>query len=132
MKFLEYSDTLDTGVGAMNEEHKHLIGIMNKLHDQFEAKKDFNTLIATFNDLANYTVKHFDDEEKYMASINYPKLETHRGVHKNLLNQVMGFKKSFIAKQEISPDIFPFLKTWLVSHIKGIDVQYGKHNQPTP
>lgn len=129
MGYFQWDDKLDTGVDNMNDEHKFLIDLMNKLHDVHTSDAKTSVIGKAFDDLANYTIKHFKDEEEYMASINYPDLLIHQGVHKSLLDKVMEFKDKFKKEGKLHDDFFPFLKMWLVSHIKGIDVKYGQYSK---
>lgn len=130
MAYFEWTDKLDLGVDDMNNEHKELIRIMNKLYDrnsQGASKMELQNIIS---ELAAYTVKHFSDEEKYMESIEFPDLKQHKLVHKNLLEKLGSFKENFDANEEkVGDDFFNFLKLWLAAHIQGIDMKYGKFSQ---
>lgn len=126
MSFLEWTPVLDVHVDDMNNEHKKLIDLMNIVYDMNEANKSKQEVKTALTNLANYTVKHFSDEEKYMESISYPKLSTHKIIHQELLKKVNGFIDDFDKGDGSLPkEFFDFLKRWLVAHIKGIDIQYG-------
>lgn len=125
--FLEWTkEELGTNVDAMDSQHKILIGIMNKLYEQNQSGADFATLSATVDELVNYTVRHFAEEEAYMESIGFEGLATHKIIHKKLLDEVGGhvsnFKKS---GGKVDEKFFNFLRFWLSSHIRGIDQKYG-------
>lgn len=125
MPFLEWNDSLDVKVEAMNNEHKELIRLMNELYDKVEAKANKEILTKSLVALKEYTIKHFDDEEKYMESINFTDLKTHKAVHKNLLDKIADFEGKFLETGNIGQDFFDFLSFWLRSHIKGIDTKYS-------
>lgn len=126
MSFLNWGAALDLGVKSMNDEHKVLIDIMNRLYDRNKAGAPKSELEKIIIDLANYTTKHFADEEAYMASIQFPELTTHKIIHQNLLRsfgeQVDKFKAG---DGKVSDGFFSFLKLWLTAHIQGIDMKYG-------
>ncbi len=114
-------------VPKMDADHQRIIDGMNKLHTLYSAKAPVVQLSNALNDLAKVTVAHFSAEETYMASIQFPGLAQHKIIHKNLLEQINAHKAKFDASGKLTDDFFAFLKTWLKSHICGIDVKYGEH-----
>ncbi|HET9239641.1 MAG TPA: bacteriohemerythrin [Oligoflexus sp.] len=130
MAWYEWNKSLDIHVTEMNDEHKVLIDLMNRLHDEAAASKPKDILQLTFQELVTYTRRHFQDEENYMYSINYPGLPTHRLIHAKLLTQLDGHYEAFVnGDGTVSVALFDFLKMWLNAHIRGIDIQYGEHGQ---
>lgn len=129
MAWYEWNKELDIHVTEMNDEHKVLIGLMNRLHEEMQTGKPKEALQKTFGELVTYTRRHFEDEEQYMYSINYPGLSTHKLIHAKLLNQLDGHYDAFQRGHGgVGPQVFEFLKVWLNAHIKGIDMQYGEHS----
>lgn len=123
--YFQWQDDLELDVPNMDQEHQVLIKLMNelyRLHDQKSPREQVNKAI---HDLAEFTVKHFSDEEKYMESINYEGIETHKLIHKKLLGRVDEFVTAHDGGEELGDDFFIFLKTWLNSHIRGIDMKYA-------
>ncbi len=129
--FIEWDrDKLTTGVAAMDAEHQRLIGYMNTLYELHAANAPARAVGEALTTMANYTVKHFADEEAYMESIGFPQLHTHRIVHADLLRRVGEFAAEFSATGSLPKPLFPFLRMWLKGHICGIDVKYGRHQAP--
>jgi hemerythrin-like metal-binding protein len=128
MVWYEWNNSLDVHVKEMNDEHKGLIDLMNRLHDETEQGKPKDVLKDTFRELVLHTRQHFQDEEQYMYSINYPGLPTHRLIHARLLTQLVAYFEEFQRGEgRVEAQVFDFFKNWLTTHIKGIDVQYGEH-----
>lgn len=126
--FLEWSPTLTVQVQAMDSEHQQLIGLMNALFDHNERGSDKATVGRAFDALAQFTIQHFADEERYMASIRYPDLENHKKAHARLLECVTLQRKEFAAGDgKVPAAVFSFFKNWLTSHILGVDAKYGRH-----
>lgn len=129
MAWYEWNKSLDIHVSEMNDEHKVLIDLMNRLHEEAQAGKPKEVLQHTFHELMKYTRQHFQDEEQYMYSINYPGLPTHRLIHAKLLTQLDGHYEDFRKGDgTVGAAVFDFLKVWLNAHIRGIDIQYGEHS----
>jgi hemerythrin-like metal-binding protein len=127
MSFFEWDASLDIGVDEMNRQHQILIGLMDVLHQKNTQGVSRQELLQSAQELVNYVIKHFKDEENYMETICFPNLETHKKLHENLLTDlarfVEEFKKSTDAK--ISGEFTIFLKFWLSTHIRGVDTKYG-------
>ncbi len=113
------------GVADMDREHETLIGLMNKLHALSGAGASKAELGRALQDLAKYTVKHFADEEAYMARTQYAGLEKHKAIHAELLRRVGEYAASFEATGKLGADLFSFLKLWLKAHICNIDAKYA-------
>lgn len=131
MTFFEWGPQYDLGVAQMNDEHKIIIGLMNRLWEQNAANASKETLISTLEKLRAYTTMHFADEERYMESISYPDIEPHRNIHKNILHRLDLFSVGY--RRETSPaipeDFFEFLKDWLSAHIRHVDRKYASRPQ---
>lgn len=127
-----WDDRYLLNVPQMDNEHRVLIGKINGLIEALKEHNDSPNLPnvkAAFTELANYTVKHFDDEEKYMESVGYPQLESHRRIHHKLLSQVGDIAKQLDNGTLDDLKTIAFVRDWIVSHILGVDMQYGKHAQ---
>lgn len=122
-------EELGLNVQEMDAEHQELIAKMNTLFDSVEAKKPPATILSHIDALAAFTVKHFADEEAYMQKIGFEGLATHKIIHQQLLSQFTGFVDEFKAKKVLNPGFFNFLKVWLTSHIRGIDMKYASKKE---
>jgi len=124
----DWNDRLQLGVNEMDDEHKILISKINDLIAALESqyvKKDKTKLLKAFDAMAEYTIEHFRDEEKFLQSFEYPQFESHKKIHEKLLTQV-GEYRHLIANDNLDDMILiNFLRNWLVSHIMGVDMQYA-------
>lgn len=113
------------GVAEMDREHQALIGLMNKLYALCAAKAPTAELGRALQELARYTVKHFADEEAYMARIKFAEFDKHKSIHAELLRRVGEYVQRFESTGKLGPDFFSFLKLWLKAHICNIDTKYA-------
>ena len=82
---MNWDQSLDVGVEAMNKEHREILDAMNKIFDAHQAGKKgdmINRLVARLGEIC---VRHFADEEKYMFETHYDGLERHKLIHQTLL-----------------------------------------------
>lgn len=128
MTFFEWDNTLDVGVAAMNEQHKQLIQLMDTLYQKNVAHDPKSELLGAIDNLVNFVVIHFQDEENYMASIQFPSLEVHKQIHKHLIEDLSRLIEQFRHDntQQLNNEFIMFLKFWLSTHIRGIDAKYGQ------
>ncbi len=128
MPIMLWDNSLDVGVGAMNDEHKMILDAMNRIFDATQAGRTGEEIDRLVGRLGAICVKHFQDEEAYMASIGYPGLANHKMVHQGLLERYSRHAAEIKAAGGRADDaFFHFLRHWLRSHIKGIDVKYAEH-----
>ena len=123
---------LSVYVQSMDDEHQVLIDKMNLIYDADKEGASVEKIKTLVLDLVDYTKKHFADEEKYMEEIKFDGLKTHKIIHQQLLDQVSLHVNELSRTGKLTDQFFNFLKVWLTSHIKGIDMKYGvlsKKNQ---
>ncbi|MEE9384055.1 MAG: bacteriohemerythrin [Nannocystaceae bacterium] len=127
MSLLQWSASLDVGVGSMNREHHVLIGLMNVLWEADRRGAPRPELLSALKKLGDYTVEHFEHEERMLAAIRFPQLATHRRIHANLLGELKAYVDAFAVSEDarLPKKLFTFLKLWLTAHIRGIDIKYS-------
>jgi len=126
MSFYEWGDQLDVRVAAMNEQHKRIIALMNRLHASARTNAPQLVIESDLAELGRFTTQHFADEEAYMKRIGFAKLITHAEIHRRLLQKFTSFVDQYRTTGQLGADFFDFLKMWLSAHIQGVDVQYGE------
>lgn len=128
MGFFDWKNGYDVSVGKMNDDHRQLMAIMNRLFQSNEQGASYEQLRKIIDELASYTVEHFTREEAYMAQVGFPDTETHKLIHKDLLTKFNGHVASYAqTKGKVPEKFFLFLKNWLSAHIQGIDIKYGEY-----
>ena len=130
MALMEWNSELDVGVQKMNDEHKDILEVMNQLYDAKLTGKSGPDVIGTVEKLGRITSDHFASEEAYMESINYPEINSHKLIHKSLLEKyTQHYEEIKRSNGKMNDAFFHFLKLWLTAHIKGIDMKYSAKNK---
>jgi hemerythrin len=128
MALFEWNDSLSVKVHEMDEQHKKLIGLINSLNEAMAKGKGADALKKVLEDMINYTVEHFGNEEKYMAAFNYPGTFMQKQEHKKFIDKTRELQKGLAeGKLMLSMETMNFLKDWLQKHIMGMDKQYSKY-----
>jgi len=128
MPLMNWDQSLDIGIDAMNREHKQLLDVMNRIYDSRE--KGGPAIVSLVQQLGDLCVRHFKAEEAFMQSITFPDFVAHKRVHERLLEKYGGFAAQIQANQgRPSDEFFQFLRLWLSAHIKCIDIKYSDHSK---
>ncbi len=123
---VSWTSSLSVGVREIDEQHVKLVELLNKLYAAMKSGKGNDALGKILNDLVEYTVYHFDHEEKLFARLGYPQAQAHAREHAALKAKVSEFAAAFKAgKAKVTTDILNFLKDWVVNHIKVTDKKYS-------
>ena len=124
-ELISWSSRLALGVNEIDRQHRKLMDIINALYGAMRAGKAQSTLASLLDELAEYTVYHFNNEEKYFDRFRYAETAEHKRAHEKLKGQVMEFIGQFKSgRAEVSMDLMDFLKDWLTSHIMKTDKRY--------
>ena len=128
MPIFQWTPKLDTGVEAMNEEHKVLLQTMNSLYRLNAERGKKENLLKMITQLRFLAQKHFFDEEEYLRKINYAEINLHKGIHRALLKKYDDSMNKFISSPEqlLSREFFDFLEVWIASHIEKVDTKYAE------
>jgi hemerythrin len=120
-----WNDTYSVGVKAMDEQHKKLVAMANQLHEAMGAGKGREVLEPVLNEMIEYTKLHFTAEEKLLAKYNYPGLDAQKREHEAFFQKVAKMQTDLKAKNlTLSIELSQFLRSWISSHILGIDKEY--------
>ena len=121
-KEIKWNDRFNIGVDSIDTAHRRLFSIVGKLislnEDETKQQHACREGIKYFK---SYTIKHFEDEEAYMRSINYPNLAIHKSLHDSLRDKTLPALEEEMAAQDYSREsVQHFLGIcvgWLNGHI---------------
>lgn len=123
---LTWSDDLSVGIQEIDEQHKELVVLLNRLHDAVAAHHGATVCSEILNELAEYTRVLFIAEESLMRILHYPEFEQHKAEHEALVAQVVALQQKLASGQAtITFELLHFLKLWLTKHIAGSDRRYA-------
>lgn len=123
---LSFSNRYLIGVDMIDQEHRRLFEILGELNelnqDEFMYDK-FDAILDVVEELKDYTVKHFEDEERYMKEIGYEGLPQQQKVHQAFIDkiEVINLEELDDNQQEYINELIDFLASWLINHIMKMD-----------
>jgi len=119
MSLTKWSSNLEIGIGCIDADHKVLVSLINQVHDCSNLYEELMVLGSVLSALIEYTVYHFNREEKLQELCGYSQLEAHKTSHHNLTIQAQSFYKRYVENPADLPvaEIKGFLRNWLFNHI---------------
>ena len=127
---LIWKERFSIGVDKIDEQHQQLFEQVNKLISMTQQNKSLTKIKEVLDFLAEYTINHFETEEKIQQQYDYPDYEKHKKIHEDFVAQVKEAKSKVEAGEMGSADLVKLNKIvsrWLVNHVKGIDQELGAH-----
>lgn len=123
---IQWNDDIKVNVQKFDEQHKHLVALINKLHKAMKTNAVGHVLSQILSDLVEYTKVHFKTEEEAMQRYAFPEFSMHQTKHQELISHVAEIQEKLkTGNALISMEVMEFLKDWLVNHIQGTDKEYG-------
>ena len=127
MALITWLATYSVNLPPIDEQHKRLFDLLNRLHDEVAVKKSGTEAIGTaLDELIQYTKNHFELEERFLASMQYPEIAQHKAKHDALTKRVMDLQQGFSAgKTTVAAELMNFMRFWLTNHILRTDKRYA-------
>jgi len=123
-----WSKNFETGIDTIDEQHKKLVEILNRLAAHLANMSEEFILNDIFDELADYADYHFRSEEEiwteYFTGDSW--LEEHEQTHATFIGDVLALKQSDKSLDEVILDVVSFLSQWLAYHILDNDKRMAK------
>lgn len=127
MKTIPWNRRYEIGVEAIDREHKQLFATINKLLTlgEEEEKKEW-VCREGVKYLKNHVIEHFQHEEAYMRSVDYPDFDVHKRLHDDFQNNTLPSLEEELEETSYSEEAMRhFLGVsigWLVAHTQTEDL----------
>ena len=123
--FIIWTDKYSVGCKYIDEQHKKLIELINRLHSSYMTKASRDEMGQILSELLDYTKYHFGAEEKMLEEYGFGPSEEHKKQHQEFIDKIAVFKKRHeLGDNMVGFDMLNFLKDWLLNHILGTDMKY--------
>lgn len=125
MGLMEWNASYSVNVKEIDEQHKKLISLLNKLYEAMREGKGKAILKDVLSELLAYTDNHFKYEEELFEKHGYTNKAPHLKEHENLKKKVIDLQKNFEkGNAVITLELLDFLMSWVENHILKVDKQY--------
>jgi len=116
---IEWRQGFKVKIEQVDDEHEHLFRLIKALN--------LASVEKTVDELLDYVVVHFSNEQALMEKTGYPAFEQHIRLHEDFASRVAEFLGNGDAwSEERVQELRRFLNKWLVGHILTHDLRFGK------
>ncbi|ADE12590.1 diguanylate cyclase with PAS/PAC sensor and hemerythrin-like metal-binding domain [Sideroxydans lithotrophicus ES-1] len=122
-----FDESMLVGVGEIDEQHRNLAYLVNRLNEALKRDESMESIQQMLDELLVATRHHFDTENRYMLTYNYPEQRDHELEHAQLLNEAQRFKEQISEGRELL--VLQSVKDWLLSHIAFSDKKLAAYLQ---
>jgi hemerythrin len=130
MEFVEWTEKYSVGNPLVDAYH----------HIFFQMVEEFRTALieqspAAMEDriafLVDYTLMHFDSEEKLMEKVGYPDLEPHKEQHHLFREKMVELQKRYLRDPGAvkAEEVLYLIQDWFSHHILGTDMEFKPYVQ---
>ena len=125
---------MSVGVPLIDNDHKALIHLINRLHESVSAQDAYDVLDGLLTRLLDYVDIHFTREERVMEACSYTESAGHKEEHAAFIAHMRGLRDAVTA--ETAPvhleSLADYLKEWLNHHILIQDMAYRRSVENNP
>jgi hemerythrin-like metal-binding protein len=126
MALLQWKDQYSVGIDAVDHEHRELIELINRLHDELSASRATPLSVEEFfGDLLKGISAHFALEERFMRDERYDQLTQHKADHERLLDDIRDMMDDVIGEPEVD-NLSARLDAWFSRHFETHDARLHK------
>ena len=118
---LEWTRGLETGVGAIDEDHRLIIEFYNRIYHYYTIDADILMLERAIADFRLLFALHFLKEENFMIEVGYPDFESHAREHETMIRLLDKFIEDQGDREVACQRIAFLVLQWLSSHLEGAD-----------
>ena len=129
MSTIHWSSRYETGIPAIDQEHRRLFEAMNELIAAFRRGDPRPEVRKVVDLLVNYTMEHLQTEEDWMRDHSFPGLEAHRLEHEAMKTTVLGLVQQFEAGEDLTMKVTVLMADWLQYHLDGSDLALAEHSR---
>jgi diguanylate cyclase (GGDEF)-like protein/hemerythrin-like metal-binding protein len=125
LPFLEWSEAHAVGVPLMDEQHKEMAKLINRVGEDLKAGHETDRLNESLSMLIEASRAHFADEERLLFEAGLgPAAERHRQEHRRLLEELQSQAAKIDGRSMALT--MRYLNFWLLHHIDTMDKPHAK------
>lgn len=125
--FLQWDESMSVGIPAIDEEHKHFIGLINTLNKSILGRHSPAIIRAHVKAIVDDAREHFSHEEALFKEWNYPDSHRHAKLHAESIEALQNLSGRFLFDDATEYELIDAglkIKHALVEHLLTEDMQY--------
>ncbi len=115
-------------IKVIDNEHRKLFEIGQSIYDLAMNKHYvdyYDRILDLVDELKEYTVYHFSDEERVMRLYDYPDFDNHKKIHEEFVEKIENVNLNTVDddQQKAILKLMDFVYVWIDEHILGQDLK---------
>jgi hemerythrin len=124
MGLLHWEKRYSVGIEAVDHEHRELVELINRLHEEAKAQGSKVAVLGFFGDLYKAISAHFALEERFMREKGYDQLRQHKGDHERLLDEIRDIMEDYEVNDLFEERLLAQrLDAWFSRHFESHDAR---------
>lgn len=121
----KWKEEYSVGDPILDSHHQHLFDLILKSKSLLTDTPSQEELLNVIKELKDYTLYHFNEEEKRMVEHKYIGYSRQKDLHNLFIEEIVKLENKIIHHDSfVTDDLFLFLSQWLVNHIQNEDMKY--------
>ena len=125
----KWKDNFSCNIDEIDKQHKELFAIGSKIYSIVSLKDEcdhYDEIMAILDELKEYTIKHFNYEEKLMDQYKFMGFENHKIEHDFFIKKLQRLERKDLdsLQGEALMEMVTFVADWVSSHILKTDFEY--------
>ncbi|MDP3134229.1 MAG: bacteriohemerythrin, partial [Burkholderiaceae bacterium] len=127
-EFFPWTEHFDTGIAAIDQQHRVLVRLLNRLAQQYIDGMDSDVISGVIAELVDYTHYHFETEEGIWTDAfgTDERVSSHCHTHRAFFEHVAALQSGAQPFADVLSDLFGYLSNWLAFHILDTDKRMAK------
>lgn len=124
MALIQWKNRYSVGVAAVDHEHRELIDLINRLHEELLGGARDPAVNAFLGEIFRAISAHFALEERFMREHSYDRFTEHKQAHELLLEEIREIMDGYEADPNtVSRRLSQRLDAWFTLHFKTHDAR---------
>lgn len=114
-----------TGIERLDSRHQQMVQQLSALERAIQTRCSTEVICTFLSEFCDLAACHFEEEERVMEGVGYPRAAAHRQEHQRLLADLNAFGQQFVRDGTLPfPEVLGFLTDWVMQHMVDWDTDY--------
>jgi hemerythrin-like metal-binding protein len=123
--YVAWKPYYSVGDSSLDAEHQQILKAIDELYATMSTYEENAKNKKLLDRLVQYTLTHFQHEERIMEEAGYPALAAHKIEHERMRQRTHELRANF--SQVKGVELLRFLKEWWTNHIQAEDKAYAPY-----
>lgn len=129
--YFDWKEIYSVNVEEIDKQHKKLFEIGGRIYDLVQSDDEYDhydEILVILEELKDYTIFHFDYEEKLMKQYGFEEAEIHSFEHIFFMKKLKKLESLDIdtKQKKVMMELITFIADWISGHILKSDMKYSE------